>query len=554
MSLKKSMMGGTVSGIIITSSLTSIDVFYPFFTLFLMRSPWQVALTLFSVTARMIYRRQKLKQPNILYLMCDQFRYDCIAALGNQEVNTPNLDRLVRRGLSFANAYSTNPVCMAARLTLRTGCEPFTTGCYRNEIPKPMDGLPEDIHERCGEYLAPAMKRAGYRPFGIGKFHTAPDQFEDLGYEVQINTEELWNTREAMERDGYLRFLRENHPEYNFIEQAHGERTNMYYVPQMSPLPAEFTVEAYVADRAIEQITVNDQRPFFGFVSFVGPHPPFAPPVPYNRMYNPDKMPNPVRGSLEADHMDEQIPWMNHLIWAEDINDSLARNLRSRYYGEITYIDFCIGRILDALEKRDDADNTLICFFSDHGDHLGDHHAWQKESYFEESCRIPFLLSWPSKYPASAQRSDLVCLTDLFGIATSAAGTPQFREGHDILAALDQRGPVRKNIFACYGRPGTPRFKVMIREDEWKYIFLSNGNREQLFNLSKDPGEFSLCNTEAPGILARFRQETAKYCARKGLFQALEGDKLRTFPYTPRPLFRIHQFNAALGVGDFIYP
>jgi choline-sulfatase len=271
-------------------------------------------------------------------------------------------------------------------------------------------------------------------------------------------------------------------------------------------------------------------------------------------MYNPDKMPNPVRGSLEVDHMDEQIPWMNYLIWAEDINDSLARNLRSRYYGEITYIDFCIGRILDALEKRDDADNTLICFFADHGDHLGDHHAWQKESYFEESCRIPFLLSWPSKYPASVQKSDLICLTDLFGIATSAAGAPQIREGHDILAALDQRGPGRKNIFACYGKPGTLVFKAMIREDEWKYIFLSNGNREQLFNLGKDPGEFSLRNTENPGILARFRQETTKYCARKGLFQALEGGELRIFPYTPRPLFRIHQFNAALGVDDFIYP
>jgi choline-sulfatase len=417
-----------------------------------------------------------------------------------------------------------------------------------------MDGLPLDIHERCGEYLAPAMKNAGYRPFGIGKFHTGPEQFEDLGYEVQINTEELWGTPEAMEKDGYLRFLHDNHPEYNFIEQVHGERTNMYYIPQMSPLPAELTVEAFVADRAVEQIGLDDSRPFFGFVSFVGPHPPFAPPVPYNRMYNPDAMRNPIQGSLETDHMDEQIPWMNYLIWAEDINDFLARNLRSRYYGEITYIDFCIGKILDALEKRGDADNTLICFFADHGDHLGDHHAWQKESYFEESCHIPFLLSWPSKYPGTAASQDLICLTDLFGIATSAAGAPQIRDGHDILAALDRRGPERKNVIACYGRPGTPQFKVMIREGEWKYIFLANGNREQLFNLKKDPGELALCNAEAPEILTRFRRETTEYCNRKGLLQALDGGKLRTFPYTPRPLFRIHQFNSAFGVKDFIYP
>ena len=83
---------------------------------------------------------------------------------------------------------------------------------------------------------------------------------------------------------------------------------------------------------------------------------------------------------------------MNYLIWADELNDFAARNVKSRYYGEITYIDTCIGRILDAVEAREDSENTLICFSSDHGDHLGDHHAWQKESYFEQSCHIPFLL------------------------------------------------------------------------------------------------------------------------------------------------------------------
>ena len=74
--------------------------------------------------------------------------------------------------------------------------------------------------------------------------------------------------------------------------------------------------------------------------------------MPFNRMYDPDRMPNPVRGDLAVDHMDEQIPWMNHVIWAEDINDSHARVLKARYYGEISYIDECLGRILDAVEAR----------------------------------------------------------------------------------------------------------------------------------------------------------------------------------------------------------
>ncbi len=145
----------------------------------------------------------------------------------------------------------------------------------------------------------------------------------------------------------------------------------------------------------MEQIQATDGRPYFGFVSFIGPHPPLAPPIPFNRLYDPDRMPNPVRGDLKTDHLDEHLPWMNHNIWAEDITDARARVLKARYYGEITYIDECLGRILDAVEARGDGENTLICFFADHGEHLGDHYAWQKESYFEQSCHVPFLLSWP---------------------------------------------------------------------------------------------------------------------------------------------------------------
>lgn len=95
-----------------------------------------------------------------------------------------------------------------------------------------------------------------------------------------------------------------------------------------------------------------DPRPWFGFVSFVGPHPPCAPPVPYNRMYNPDIISNPVKGDLETDQMDEQIRFMNYAIWADEINDFGARSVKARYYGEISYIDHCLGRILDAVDRR----------------------------------------------------------------------------------------------------------------------------------------------------------------------------------------------------------
>ena len=487
-----------------------------------------------------------MEQKNVLFLICDQFRFDCIAALGNPVIRTPNLDRLVRRGVSYTEAYSTCPVCVAARYTIMTGCEPARTGCYSNEPPTGMPDQPQSIAERCGPYLAEVMQKAGYRTFGIGKFHTKPDCYEPLGFETHLHTEELWQTPQIKDKDAYAGMIRREHPEYAHIDQLHGERTNMYYVPQMSPLPAELTVESFVADKAVEQLRVEDERPYFGYVSFVGPHPPCAPPAPFHLLYDPDVMPDAYRGEAETDHMDEQIPFMNYLIWADDMSGFMVRNLRSRYYAEITYIDQCIGRILDAVEARPDADNTLICFFSDHGDHLGDHNAWQKESFFEQACKIPFLLSAPGLLPADVRSDRLVCLSDLFAIATSAAGHCEKRDGVDVLA-----GERRETVWGVYGRPGTPRFKIMLRQGDYKYIYLANGGREQLFCLRDDPKELrNLAGTEQ-SLLSCMRRQSAAYCRRPGLMPACAGSGLLAFPYEQRRRIRIHQFEFSKKIEDF---
>jgi len=491
-------------------------------------------------------------KPNILYIMCDQFRYDCIAALGNSKISTPNIDRLVWRGVAFTNAYSPCPVCVPARYTIRTGRNPHTTGCHSNETPRPMDGMPDNMEERCGPYLARTMGRLGYRTFGVGKFHTNPDAWEDIGYETILHTEEIWDKPEDRDRDAYGAFINQ-HPAYAHIEQLHGERTDMYYMPQTSPFPAELTVESFVADQAIELIKTNDARPWFGFVSFVGPHPPVAPPVPYNRMYNPDRMDNPVCGDIAIDHMDEQIPWMNRLIWADEINDFLARAAKSRYYGEISYIDDCIGRLLDTIEALPNPDNVMICFFTDHGDHMGDHCAWQKESWFEQSAHIPFLLSWPAHIPQGIRNSELVTLTDLFAIATAGAGETEVRDGIDVLGMLDNKVAPREYLFASYGRPGTPLFKCMVRWQAYKYIFLSNGGGQQLFNLQDDPNELRNLAEEQPEIVAQLHAYALTTARHPGLLAAFDGDEFRVFLFTKRPAQRINQMAYDRGVRDFSF-
>jgi choline-sulfatase len=316
-------------------------------------------------------------------------------------------------------------------------------------------------------------------------------------------------------------------------------------------MPADVTVESWAADRAVEQIRCADGRPYFGFVSFVGPHPPLAPPLPFNRVYDPDRMPNPVRGDLAVDHMDEQIPFMNHAIWAEDINDPHARVLKARYYGEITYIDWCIGKILDAVEASPDANDTLICFFSDHGDHMGDHHAWQKESYFEASCHVPFLLSWPSRLPAGSRSEDLVCLTDLFGIATSAAGHRDLWEGVDVLGALAGTAASREHLIGYYEVPGRRGFKMMVRSGEWKYIYLANGWREQLFNVQEDPQELRQRLDDKPAVVRDLRAVAVRAASAPNVSRALEAGALREFPFQAIPRHRIYQFDGSRGVRGF---
>lgn len=484
----------------------------------------------------------------MLFVVTDQQRFDTIRALGNTDVHTPNLDRLAARGVVLSEAYATCPVCVPSRYTMMSGSEPTRTDVYDNAVPA---GQHERIRERCGPYLAEAMGERGYRTFGVGKFHTQPWD-APIGFETLLYSEEMYDTPAQRDGDHYAAWIAAEHPEYAWIEALMGERTEMYYMPQLSPLPAELTVESWATDRAVEQVGVDDDRPWFGFVSYIGPHPPFAPPLPYNRMYDPDRMPAPVEGDIEVDHVDQHIPMMNYMVFAEDVDDERARALKARYYGEISYIDSCVGRLLDAVDARPDADDTLICFFSDHGDLLGDHHGWQKESFFEASTHVPFLLSWPGVVPAGGRRHDaLTGLADLFGIATSAAGEPDLRQGADVLGQLLGTAAPRTHLFGYHGRPGTEKFKAMVRRDRHKLIWHANGGRSLLFDLSEDPHERYDLSEKNPELTGELLDALVHELRSEGVDAAFDGDELHSTEYRLFPRRRVYQFDGSRGVSGF---
>src|SRR5438445_682631 len=380
-----------------------------------------------------------LTRPDILFIMTDQQRFDTIAALGNSHIYTPNLDRLVRRGISFSNAYASCPICIPARYTIRTGCEPATTRAFSNAKPKPAAGQTAEMEARCGPYLARTMSRLGYRTFGIGKFHTYPWN-EDVGYETLWRSEETYPPP-AREGDDYGSWLTKEHPAFDFLEQPFGERTEMYYLPQRSPLPADLGAE-----------------------------------------------------------------------WWETVR---------------------------------------VCLLPDHGDPLGEHHGWQKHNVFEAASRVPLLLSWPATLSKETVRNELISLADLFGIATEAAGQCDMREGINVLKLLRGECARRQYLVGMVEPPGSHDFKLMVVTDEWKYIFMANGGREQLFNLRQDPNELSNSVASDSKIRNDLHALGVQACQAPGAIDALDGKKLRAFPFRERPRTRIYQFDRSRGVVGF---
>ena len=173
---------------------------------------------------------QPSDQPNVLFVMTDQQRFDTIAALGHSHVSTPNHDRLVERGVSFTNAYSPAPVCVPARHTVRTGCDPITTGYLGNDN----DSSAAYLEDRCGPFLARRMGELGYRTFGVGKFHAHPGDI-DLGYDERLGGGGYARDVEESDRDG-------------------GRAGAMNFLPQSCALDPEDRKMAWYADRGVERI------------------------------------------------------------------------------------------------------------------------------------------------------------------------------------------------------------------------------------------------------------------------------------------------------------
>ncbi len=416
------------------------------------------------------------EQPNILLIFTDQQRWDTIHALGNPVIRTPTLDRLVRDGTAFTSAYTPSPVCVSARCSLLTGLPPHITGCT-DSMPMPQErtSVMDRLHD------------AGYQTHGVGKMHFLPDDMKLWGFESRDVSEEI--TPLDSTEDDFRCFLRDRH--YGHVHEPHGIRSEMYYIPQPSQLPAELHNTAWVADRSIDFLKRRDQsRPFFMWSSFIKPHPPFEVPTPWNKLYRTMEMPLPFR----PEGYETLLTFWNCLQNRYKYRDSgydplLVRTIRAAYYACISFIDYHVGRILDAL--GDELDNTLIIYAADHGELMGDYGSFGKRSMVNPAVRVPLLARLPGKFPAGYQTDAPASLIDLWPTFLSAAGiSPDeaFVSAESVnLAALAANPDSRDIVFSQFSHGRTGLYMAATRDS--KYIYSAADEREWLFDLQKDPGE-----------------------------------------------------------------
>jgi arylsulfatase A-like enzyme len=415
-------------------------------------------------------RARSVSRPNLLMIMSDQQRGDSIGA-ENPTLDTPNLDRIAREGIRFRHAYSSTPTCTPARAALLTGLSPWRHGMLGySRVP---EKYPVEKPRILGE--------AGYFTCGIGKMHWTP-QRNTHGFH-QMLLDESGRAESPHFRSDYRAWFASQAPLLN--PDATGIGWNDYRGGEYR-LPEYLHPTRWTGDCATRFLADYDRpNPFFLKVSFARPHSPYDPPARLLKRYQQRSLPEPVVGSWAGRYEPRSGPKDD--IWHGRMPAEEIRLARAAYAGSITFIDEQIGRILETLEKRRMLDETLILFFSDHGDMTGDHHLWRKSYAYEASARIPMLVRGPGA-PAGLVDLTPVELRDVLPTFLHAAEkqAPIPLDGQNLLTV--KRPWIDLEHDVCYS---PANHWNALTDGRHKYIYHAQQGEEQLFDLATDPNELN---------------------------------------------------------------
>lgn len=432
-----------------------------------------------------------MTRPNILFITADQMRWDCLGCAGNPVIQTPHLDALAAAGTRFTNAFTPDPICVPARASIMTGNYPQVCTGHKGNTGAIREGQP---------LLTRTLKSAGYRTYALGKLHflpyAPPDQPRTThGFDHVEWTESgriLKQYDPKGERRGVEDYFDHLHDQgWHGYARAHGIGNNDVR-PCASPLPAELYVDAWIADRSIAALDrhcdEHADAPFFLWMSSPKPHSPYDPPPPFDRLHDPRTIPPPFGDLSLLEHMDPNIEQTLYSHGCDSLSPEAWQVIRSYYYGNISFLDAQVGRVLAHLDRLGLRENTLIIFTADHGDLLGDFGSAFKSNHMNGSVRVPFLAAGPG-IPAGAVASAPMGLQDLHPTFADFAGADIGQPVHGLsLRSLLDGGPSQREwYYACTGHPGHQ--SSMIANGEWKYIYSEHGGIEQLYDQRNDPGE-----------------------------------------------------------------
>lgn len=462
-------------------------------------------------------------QPNIVFIITDQQRFDTIRGLGYDHVDTPNLDRLVREGISFTQCHVTAASCAPARASLFKGYFPHTTGILKNA----------DSWKRSWIEL---LNDAGYHCTNVGKMHSWP--FEtDLGFDERYVVENKDRYLEGRyyfdEWDKALRFrglVKQQRELYRKIPD-YRERLGAFEWE----LPEDTHPDTFVGNLATWWIkSFPKTEPLFLEIGFPGPHPPYDPVPRYAEPYLQRELP---LLEVTQEELDNQPPPFKELrVHNNEIDhDSVVLDLdpsheqrhrqRAYYLANVTMIDEKVGEIFAALEEQGYLENTILIFTSDHGDCLTDHGHSQKWTMYDLITRVPLIIWAPERFKGGRQIDELCQQMDLGPTILELAGVPvpPTLDAVTMLPALrGENWPGRDYVYAEQAQDGILtgcKFMTMVRSQTWKLVHFLDEDYGQLFDLQNDPDEVHnlWSDADSSGAKQELLKELREWRIRSGL-------------------------------------
>ncbi|WP_367569016.1 sulfatase-like hydrolase/transferase [Lacrimispora sp.] len=476
----------------------------------------------------------KTKKKHVLLITVDQWSANYLGCAGNEEILTPSLDELARYGIRYPNAVSNTPVCIPARRELMLGVGSRTHGDRKfNELLP----LPQDIPS-----MAQVFRNNGYQAYCVGKLHVFP-QRDRIGFDDVLLHEE-GRHKEGMAQDDYERFL--SRSGYAGLEMGHGMCNNNYFSRPFH-LPEEYNVTNWAVKNMCEYIIRRDTtKPAFWYLSFAAPHPPLVPPKDYLDFYENMEFSEPKCGEWTNQSSDVLPYAYNYYRNLYNMDNKTASDIAKKaYYASCTYIDHQLRLVIGTLREQGILDDTVILFTADHGEMLGSNHLYGKFLMYENSVKIPFILSPASDSKMQCSRIDerLVELKDVMPTLLTLAGleVPDYVEGRSLTEEWERE--------YSYGELWEDdRATRMILTKEWKLIYYCTGNIFQLFNVKNDPYElFDLSEKEEyQEIKAQLIEKLIDNLYGQDL-ELIKDGRLVGLP------FKKYDFNASLADGNKLF-